>query len=52
MFHFVNYIRVALLYQQLPSLNLNIGCAVCALVSLALGYIVFKACERKFILYI
>lgn len=52
MFHFVNYIRVALLYQQLPSLNLNIGCAVCAVASLVLGIIVFRSSEHKFILYI
>ena len=52
MFHYVNYVRVALLYQQLPSLNLNLGCAVCSIVSLLIGIIVFRLTEHKFILYI
>ena len=52
MFHYVNYVRVALLYQQMPSLNLNIGCAVCSLLSLVVGILIFRATEHKFILYI
>ena len=52
MFHYVNYVRVALLYQQMPSLNLNLGCAVCSLVSLVVGILIFRATERKFILFI
>ena len=52
MFHYVNYVRVALLYQQLPSLNLNLGCAVCSVASLVVGILIFRATERKFILFI
>lgn len=52
MFHYVNYIRNLLLYQQTPSLKLNCACAGCALLSLLIGWTVFRANERKFILYI
>ena len=52
MYHFVNYIRTALLYQQAPSLKLHLVCAVCALLMLGIGYLVFRRTERKFILYI
>lgn len=52
MFHFVNYIRNLLLYQQTPSLKLNCACAGFALLSLITGWLVFKANEHKFILFI
>ena len=52
MFHFVNYIRELLLYQRLPSLKLNLACAVCGILMLVIGYLVFRKNERRFILYI
>jgi ABC-2 type transport system permease protein len=52
MYHFVNYIRVLLLYRQVPSLLLNVACAACGLIMLAIGVLVFKKTERRFILYI
>lgn len=52
MYVFVTYIRDVILYQQIPSVNMHIACILCAVVSLALGYFVFKKNERKFILYI
>ncbi len=52
MFHFVNYIRDLLLYQQVPSLKLNLACAICGIGSLLIGLIVFRKTERRFILYI
>lgn len=52
MYHYVNYVRVMLLYGQMPSLKLNLACAACAIISLVVGWLVFKRHERKFILYI
>lgn len=52
MYHFVNYIRDLLLYQQLPSSSCNIACAVCGIIMLAVGIVVFKRTERRFILFI
>lgn len=52
MYHFVNYIRVLLLYQQVPSALLNLACATCGLAMLLVGLLVFKRTERRFILYI
>ena len=52
MFHYVAYIREALLYQRLPSLELNGLCLACGLISLVVGIVVFKRTQRKFILYI
>lgn len=52
MHHFVNYIRTLLLYQQVPSLALNGACALCGALMLALGLIVFRRTERRFILFI
>ncbi len=52
MYHFVTYIRDLLLYQQTPSLSLNLACISCSLLSLAIGLFVFRRTERRFILYI
>lgn len=52
MFHFVNYIRTLLLYQQVPSLMLNVACALCGAIMLVVGLLVFRKTERRFILYI
>lgn len=52
MYHFVNYARTLLLYQQVPSMLLNVACAVCGLGMLAIGVLVFRRTERRFILYI
>ncbi len=52
MFHFVGYIREALLYQRPPSLELNGLCLACGLLSLIVGIVVFSRTQRKFILYI
>ncbi len=52
MFHFVNYIRTALLYQQAPSIKLHLVCLACALLMLGIGIFAFKRHEHKFILFI
>lgn len=52
MYLFVTYVRRILLWRMDPGLTLNLACAACALISLALGYFVFHKNEHKFILYI
>lgn len=52
MFHFVNYIRSLLLYQSVPSVSLNVACAVYGAGMLLVGLLVFRRTERRFILYI
>ncbi len=52
MFHYVAYVREALLYQRIPTLRLNIICLGFALISLGIGFAVFRYAQKKFILYI
>lgn len=52
MYHFISYIRTILLYQAAPTLHQNLVCAGFALIMLAIGYLVFRKLEHKFILYI
>ncbi|MDO4796653.1 MAG: ABC transporter permease [Coriobacteriales bacterium] len=52
MFHYVAYIRELLLYQRLPSLQLNAACLACGVIMLVVGLIVFRKSEHKFILFI
>ena len=52
MYHYVGYIRELLLYQRLPSLQLNIACLACGVIMLVVGLLVFRKTEHKFILFI
>ena len=52
MYHYVTYLRDLMLYQRVPSLGLNAVCAGFALLSVGIGYVVFKRPEHSFILYI
>lgn len=52
MYHYVGYIRELLLYQRLPSLQLNIACLACGVIMFAVGLLVFRKTEHKFILFI
>lgn len=52
MFHYVSYIREALLYQRVPSLTLNLACLGFGVLALAVGMLVFRRTERRFILFI
>lgn len=52
MYQYIDYFRTFLLYQQAPSLRANAACLVMALIALAVGYLVFRKNEHKFILYI
>ncbi len=52
MFHYVAFIRELLLYQRMPTLRLNVICIGFAVISLAVGFFVFRKAQRKFILYV
>ncbi len=52
MYLYITFIRDILLWQQLPTRGVVLGCVVAAFGSLAIGYAVFHHNERKFILYI
>jgi ABC-2 type transport system permease protein len=52
MYHYVTYFRDIILNGVWPSLNSNLICLGCALVSLGLGWLIFHKNEHKFILYI
>lgn len=52
MYLLVTYVRKIWLWKEFPSLELNIACLICAALSFALGYYVFRKLEHKFILFI
>lgn len=52
MYHYVGYIRELLLYQRVPTLEMNLACAGFALGALVIGILVFRRFEHKFILFI
>ncbi len=52
MYHYVVYFRDIFLYGNVPGLQENLLCLLFAVVALALGALVFKKTQSKFILYI
>lgn len=52
MYHYVTYFRDILLWNITPSLALNAACAAFAVITFAVGYLVFSKTERKFILHV
>lgn len=52
MYLFITYVRRILLWRMDPGLELNLACAGFALAMLAIGVVVFRRHEHKFILYI
>ena len=52
MYHYVTYFREIALWGMTPSLTENLICIGFAAVALVLGYAVFCAKEKKFILYV
>jgi ABC-2 type transport system permease protein len=52
MYHYVTYFREIVLWGSTPSLELNLLCLGVALASLALGALVFRKLQKKFILYV
>lgn len=52
MYHYVTYFREIALWGMTPSLEQNLICIGFAAAALVLGYVVFRAKEEKFILYV
>ncbi|MDJ1122010.1 ABC transporter permease [Olsenella sp. YH-ols2217] len=52
LYQYVDYFRTCVLYQQVPSLEANVMCVLMAVVMLAIGLLVFRKNEHKFILFI
>ncbi len=52
MYHYVVYFRDTLMYGTMPGLTENLICLLFAVVTLAVGIIVFRRTQHKFILYI
>lgn len=52
MYYYVTYFRDIMLWNTTPSLIDNLICLGFALLSLAIGYAVFKRQQKKFILYV
>lgn len=52
MFYYVEYIRDVMMYNTVPGIRDNLICIGFAVVFLALGSLIFKKCEGKFILHI
>ena len=52
MYGYLSFMRDILLYRQSPTLGIFIACVVWALIALAVGVLVFRRTQHKFILYI
>ena len=52
LYHFVSYLRNVFMYGVVPSIQENVVCMVMALASLAIGVLIFRKMQDKFVLYI
>ena len=52
MYHYVTYFRDIAMYNCTPGLQENLICLGMALITFAIGLLVFKKSEKKFILYV
>ena len=52
MYNFVTFMRDTVIYATIPPVEVVVSCVAWALVSLVLGYFVFRTRERRFILFI
>ena len=52
MYHLVSYFRDIAMYAKMPGLMENLTCLIISLITFAVGFLVFKCTERKFILYV
>lgn len=52
MFHYIDYFRKIMMYNTVPDLATNMTCIVFSLSAFAVGLVIFKKTQRKFILYI
>jgi ABC-2 type transport system permease protein len=52
MFHFVNFTRDVLIYNNIPNFKQNFTCIAISFVIFCIGILVFKSKQNKFVLYI
>ena len=52
MYAYITFARDCCLYQQVPDIKIWLSCIVWCLVSLLVGFLIFRKNEHKFILYI
>lgn len=52
MYHYVSYFRDIVMYGTMPGFGENLVCLGMALITYIIGFAVFKASEKKFILYV
>lgn len=52
MYYYVTYFREIALYGATPSIGMNAICLIFGLVALAIGILVFRKTQKKFILYV
>jgi ABC-2 type transport system permease protein len=52
MFQYINYFREIVLYGNTPTLKTNFVCLGVALATFLVGYLIFRANQKKFILYV
>ena len=52
MYHYINFIRRIILYNELPSLFTFVVCAISSLAVLIIGLVLFKKNQDKFIYYV
>lgn len=52
MYHYVTYFREIILWGQTPTLEANLLCLLFATVTFAVGFLVFRKLQKRFILYV
>lgn len=52
MYHYVGYFRDIAMYNTLPGVQENLVCLGIATITFAVGFLVFRKTEKKFILYV
>lgn len=52
MYHYVSYFRDIAMYNTLPGVQENLVCLGIAAITFAVGFLVFRKTEKKFILYV
>ena len=52
MYHYVSYFRDIAMYNTLPGVQENLICLGIAAITFAVGFLVFRKTEKKFILYV
>ena len=52
MYHYVTYFRDIVLWNTMPDVKENAICMIMALITFAIGLLIFKKSEKKFILYV